>query len=42
VDEFALIDAIHAGLREPSGRVARWVGDDAAVVRASPLAPRWT
>jgi thiamine-monophosphate kinase len=38
VDEFALIDAIHATMRAPGGRVVRWVGDDAAVVRAAPLA----
>jgi len=35
--ELALIDAIAAALR-PGGRVVRWVGDDAAVVRSEPYA----
>jgi thiamine-monophosphate kinase len=37
MDEFALIDAIAAHLDAPGERVVRWVGDDAAVVRAAPL-----
>jgi thiamine-monophosphate kinase len=35
--ETALIEAIAEALR-PGGRVVRWVGDDAAVVRAEPFA----
>ena len=35
--ETALIEAIAAALR-PGGRVVRWVGDDASVVRAEPYA----
>jgi thiamine-monophosphate kinase len=34
VDERALIEAIAAALTPRGGRVARWVGDDAAVVRS--------
>jgi thiamine-monophosphate kinase len=36
--ELALIEAIESALERPGGRVLRWVGDDAAVVRARPLA----
>jgi thiamine-monophosphate kinase len=36
--ERALIDAITAVLRQPGPRSLRWIGDDAAVVRARPLA----
>src|ERR1700737_3552555 len=36
--ELELIEAIEAALERPGGRVLRWVGDDAAVVRARPLA----
>jgi thiamine-monophosphate kinase len=32
--ELDLIEAIHAGLVQRSSRVVRWIGDDAAVVRA--------
>ena len=39
IGELALIDAIRAALeRRPGSRVIRWLGDDAAVVRARPLA----
>jgi thiamine-monophosphate kinase len=38
VDELALTGAIAAHLHARSDRIARWVGDDAAVVRAAPLA----
>jgi len=38
VGELALIEAIEAALREPGDRVIRWLGDDAAVVRARPVA----
>jgi thiamine-monophosphate kinase len=34
VDELALIEAIDAALAPRGGRVARWIGDDAAVVAA--------
>ena len=33
-----MIEAIQAALGAPGDRVVRWVGDDAAVVRARPLA----
>lgn len=36
--ERALIDAITGVLRRPGPRSLRWIGDDAAVVRARPLA----
>lgn len=36
--ELALIDAIAAAIGPPHDRVVRWVGDDAAVVRARPFA----
>ena len=36
--ELELIAAIESSLAEPGERVLRWVGDDAAVVRARPLA----
>ncbi len=37
--ELALIEAIRATLsRRPGSRVVRWLGDDAAVVRAAPFA----
>ena len=36
--ELELIDAIRSVLGAPGERVVRWVGDDAAVVRARPLA----
>ena len=36
--ELDLIEAIQSVLGAPSERVVRWVGDDAAVVRARPLA----
>ena len=37
--ELALIEAIRAALsRRPGSRVVRWLGDDAAVVRAAPFA----
>src|SRR5829696_5054687 len=37
IGELALIDAIGAALeRRPGSRVIRWLGDDAAVVRAAP------
>src|SRR5215212_8237160 len=39
IDELALIDAIGAALdRRPGARIVRWLGDDAAVVRAAALA----
>jgi thiamine-monophosphate kinase len=38
MDERALIEAIRAGLPPAGGRVLRWIGDDAAVVRADTLA----
>src|SRR3954447_1247971 len=39
IGELALIDAIGAALaRRPASRVVRWLGDDAAVVRAGALA----
>lgn len=38
MSERALIDAITAALDLPHARVIRWLGDDAAVVRAQPLA----
>ena len=38
LSELALIDAIEAALGAPHPRVVRWLGDDAAVVRARPLA----
>src|SRR3954469_9850835 len=39
IGELALIDAIGAALdRRPGARVVRWLGDDAAVVRAAALA----
>src|SRR3954452_3030256 len=39
IGELALIDAIGAALdRRPGARVVRWLGDDAAVVRAGALA----
>src|SRR3954464_12427606 len=39
IGELALIDAIGAALeRRPGSRVLRWLGDDAAVVRAGALA----
>jgi thiamine-monophosphate kinase len=37
VAELSLIAAIHSALGAPGERVVRWVGDDAAVVRARPL-----
>ena len=36
--ELALIRAIESALADRSGRLVRWTGDDAAVVRARPLA----
>ena len=36
--ERALIEAIQAAIADRSGRLVRWSGDDAAVVRARPLA----
>jgi thiamine-monophosphate kinase len=36
--ERRLIDAIQAAIADRSGRLVRWSGDDAAVVRARPLA----
>ena len=36
--ELELIAAIEAALEDRSGRLLRWMGDDAAVVRAAPLA----
>jgi thiamine-monophosphate kinase len=36
--EVALIRSIEAALTDRSGRLVRWTGDDAAVVRARPLA----
>lgn len=36
--ELELIDAIRAALTDRGGRTVRWSGDDAAVVRARPLA----
>src|SRR5437763_4608780 len=36
--ELALIEAIEAALDGPGERVVRWLGDDAAVVRARPVA----
>jgi thiamine-monophosphate kinase len=38
VRELAMIQAIEAALVDRSGRLARWTGDDAAVVRARPVA----
>jgi thiamine-monophosphate kinase len=38
VRELAMIQAIEAALSDRSGRLVRWTGDDAAVVRARPLA----
>jgi thiamine-monophosphate kinase len=38
VRELRLIRAIEAALADRSGRLVRWTGDDAAVVRARPLA----
>jgi thiamine-monophosphate kinase len=38
VAERALIEAIQAAIADRSGRLVRWSGDDAAVVRARPLA----
>jgi len=38
VRELALIQAIEAAIADRSGRLVRWTGDDAAVVRARPLA----
>jgi len=38
VAELSLIAAIQSALGAPGERVVRWVGDDAAVVRARPLA----
>jgi thiamine-monophosphate kinase len=38
VNELRLIEAIERALAAQGGRVARWVGDDAAVVRARPVA----
>jgi thiamine-monophosphate kinase len=38
VRELAMIQAIEAALVDRSGRLARWTGDDAAVVRARPIA----
>jgi thiamine-monophosphate kinase len=38
VAERQLIEAIQAAIADRSGRVVRWSGDDAAVVRARPLA----
>src|SRR4051812_26341261 len=39
IGELALIDAIRSALtRRPGSRVVRWLGDDAAVVRAGALA----
>src|SRR5215207_2291369 len=39
IGELALIDAIRAALEcRPGSRVIRWLGDDAAVVRARPVA----
>jgi thiamine-monophosphate kinase len=38
VAERRLIEAIQAAIRDRSGRLVRWSGDDAAVVRARPLA----
>jgi len=38
VRELELIAAIRAALEDRSGRLVRWTGDDAAVVRARPLA----
>jgi thiamine-monophosphate kinase len=38
VRELALIRAIESALADRSGRLVRWTGDDAAVVRARPLA----
>src|SRR5918911_3776765 len=39
IGELALIDAIGAALeRRPGSRVIRWLGDDAAVVRAGAIA----
>ena len=37
LNERALIEAITAALAPRSGRIARWIGDDAAVVRARPV-----
>ena len=36
--ELDLIRAIQAALTDRGGRTVRWTGDDAAVVRARPLA----
>ena len=36
--ERRLIEAIQAAIADRSGRLVRWAGDDAAVVRARPLA----
>jgi thiamine-monophosphate kinase len=38
VHELALIRSIEAALTDRSGRLVRWTGDDAAVVRARPFA----
>jgi thiamine-monophosphate kinase len=38
VKELALIQTLEAALTNRSGRLVRWTGDDAAVVRARPLA----
>jgi thiamine-monophosphate kinase len=38
VRELALIQAIESALADRSGRLVRWTGDDAAVVRARPFA----
>jgi len=38
VPERQLIEAVQAAIGDRSGRMVRWSGDDAAVVRASPLA----
>jgi thiamine-monophosphate kinase len=38
VAELRLIEAIQAAIADRSGRLLRWSGDDAAVVRARPLA----
>src|SRR5918992_3337898 len=38
VKELSLIQTLEASLTDRSGRLVRWTGDDAAVVRARPLA----
>ena len=38
VRELSLIQALEATLSDRSGRLVRWIGDDAAVVRTRPLA----